>query len=72
MAGGQGRGSSEEQLDAFNEALMNRLNDSGKLFLSNTVLNGKFALRIAIGNIRTDERAVREAWREIVEQAGRL
>jgi aromatic-L-amino-acid decarboxylase len=51
---------------------MNRLNDSGKLFLSNTVLQGRFALRIAIGNIRTDERAVEAAWREIVEQAARI
>src|SRR5439155_1020088 len=35
--------------DAANEHLMARLNQSGKIYLSHTKLNGKYALRFCIG-----------------------
>jgi hypothetical protein len=67
----QGDPGEAKEIDALNQQLMNRLNESGKLFLSNTVLKGRVALRIAIGNIRTDERAVREGWGKITAMADR-
>jgi len=49
-------------LDALNERLMNRLNEGGEVFLSHTRIEGRFTLRIAIGNIRTERRHVERAW----------
>jgi len=42
--------------------MMNRVNASGVAFLSHTVLNGKFVLRLAIGNIATTWEDVLAAW----------
>jgi len=38
------------------------VNRSGELFLSHTRLNGRYVLRLAIGNERTTEDDVRRAW----------
>jgi aromatic-L-amino-acid/L-tryptophan decarboxylase len=51
------RGSDEE-----NEAILERANRSGEIFLSHTKLNGRYVLRLAIGNARTTEEDVRRAW----------
>ena len=55
--------------DAVNEALMNRLNESGKLYLTHTKLNGRLALRMAIGQTMTEERHVENAWKRIQDAA---
>jgi aromatic-L-amino-acid decarboxylase len=52
-------------LDRFNAQLLDRLNASGRLFLSHTKLRGVFALRFAIGHVRTTEAIVADAWRLI-------
>jgi aromatic-L-amino-acid decarboxylase len=51
--------------DAENQALIDRVNASGKLFISHTSLNNKLTLRFAIGNLRSTEAHVRAAWEEI-------
>jgi aromatic-L-amino-acid decarboxylase len=48
--------------DAENEALVERVNRSGELFLSHTRLGGRYVIRLAIGNERTTEEDVRRAW----------
>jgi aromatic-L-amino-acid decarboxylase len=48
--------------DAENEAIIERANRSGEIFLSHTKLNGRYVLRLAIGNARTTEADVRRAW----------
>lgn len=48
--------------DEENEALLERVNASGEVFLSHTKLNGRVALRLAVGNARTSEDDVRLAW----------
>jgi aromatic-L-amino-acid decarboxylase len=58
----------EPQLDALNERIMNRINSRGHFFLSHTKLHGKFAIRIAIGNLRTTEQEVRNLWRELQQE----
>jgi aromatic-L-amino-acid decarboxylase len=53
------------QLDALNLAIEQRVNASGKIFISHTVLGETVALRVAIGHIRTGERHLRSAWDEL-------
>jgi aromatic-L-amino-acid decarboxylase len=48
--------------DEENEAIVERANRSGELFLSHTRLDGRYVLRLAIGNERTTEEDVRRAW----------
>ena len=49
-------------LDSFNERLLGAVNASGDVFLSHTRLNGRIALRLAIGHLRTTEAHVARAW----------
>jgi aromatic-L-amino-acid/L-tryptophan decarboxylase len=48
--------------DEENEALLERVNATGEIFISHTRLNGRYVLRLAIGNERTTEEDVRRAW----------
>ncbi len=52
----------EGMIDVLNEKLLQNINETGKLFISHTKLNGKFVLRVSISGLRTEERHVREAW----------
>ena len=54
--------------DDDNRAILEAVNASGKVFLSGTVLNGKFVLRIAIGNLHTAWSDVEQAW-ELVKSS---
>jgi aromatic-L-amino-acid decarboxylase len=62
-------GRSEEELNTLNKELIERINQSGKAFLTQTMLKGKFVLRMAIGSRMTEERHVRQAWELIVSTA---
>ena len=55
--------------DAFNEALMNWLNADGHIYLTHTKLNGRFTLRLSIGQTHTEMRHVEQAWQLIRETA---
>ncbi len=48
--------------DEPNRAMMEAVNATGQVFLSHTVLNGRFALRLAIGNIQTTRDDLRVTW----------
>ncbi|HZT38241.1 MAG TPA: pyridoxal-dependent decarboxylase [Bryobacteraceae bacterium] len=48
--------------DEANRELMDAVNATGEAFLSHTVLNGRFTLRFAVGNIRTGIEDVKAAW----------
>jgi aromatic-L-amino-acid decarboxylase len=49
-------------LDEANAAIMDAVNRSGVAFLSHTRLAGRFTIRLAIGNLRTEQRHVDRAW----------
>ena len=55
--------------DSTTETLLQKLNASGKLFLSHTKLNGKFTLRLCVAQTYTEEEHVRRAWQEIQQHA---
>jgi aromatic-L-amino-acid decarboxylase len=48
--------------DAANQALLDHVNASGKIFISHTRLQEKLTLRFAVGHVRTTEEHVRMAW----------
>jgi aromatic-L-amino-acid decarboxylase len=54
--------SEESTLNNINEDLMHKLNNSGKMFLTHTKLNGKFTLRMVIAQTNVEERNVTDAW----------
>jgi aromatic-L-amino-acid decarboxylase len=58
------RGSDEQ-----NRCLLERINASGTTFLSHTVLNGKFVLRLAYGNLRTTADDITAVWDRIQAEA---
>jgi aromatic-L-amino-acid decarboxylase len=51
-----------KETDEENEAILERANRSGEIFISHTNLDGRYVLRLAIGNARTTEDDVRRAW----------
>ena len=53
---------SAAELDAANEQLLQRVNETGDVFLSQTRVRGQLSLRLAIGHLRTTETHVRRAW----------
>ncbi|MGV8095943.1 MAG: pyridoxal-dependent decarboxylase [Mangrovibacterium sp.] len=46
----------------YNKTLMDKLNQSGRIFLTHTVLDGTFWLRMSIGQTQTREEHVQKAW----------
>ncbi len=52
----------ETALAEHNAALLARVNASGRVFLTHTTLGGQYAIRMSIGQFRTERRHVEEAW----------
>ncbi|HEY1952896.1 MAG TPA: pyridoxal-dependent decarboxylase, partial [Gemmatimonadaceae bacterium] len=63
-------GLSEPELDAHNMRVLEGVLQSREAYLSHTRVRGRYALRIAIGNIRTTQDHVLQAL-ELVKDAGR-
>jgi aromatic-L-amino-acid/L-tryptophan decarboxylase len=62
-------GLTEEQINVLNEKLNHQLNDSGKIYLSHTVLNGKYTLRMVTAQTNVTFGHVEKAWHLIKETA---
>ena len=58
--------------DEDHSRLLDAVNASGDVFLSHTRLDGRYVLRLAIGNLRTAELHVRRAWDLLTESAALL
>jgi aromatic-L-amino-acid/L-tryptophan decarboxylase len=57
--------------DEQNERLVERVNASGEIFITHTKLDGRYVLRLAVGNARTTEDDVRRAWEVLNKEAER-
>ena len=57
--------SEEASLAVHNSELLDRLNAEGRFFLSHTVLDGRYSLRVAIGNLGTRERHLDQLWADL-------
>jgi aromatic-L-amino-acid/L-tryptophan decarboxylase len=62
-------GASPDEEDRRNTAAMDAVNASGEAYLSHTRLKGRTVLRLAIGNLRTEERHVRRVY-ELLKAGG--
>ncbi len=62
----------EATLDDLNARLMDAVNRTGEVFLSHTRLAGRFAIRVSIGNLRTEPRHVERAWELLRREAATL
>jgi aromatic-L-amino-acid decarboxylase len=56
--------------DQFNRRLLERLNGEGRLYLTHTVLDGRYALRFCVGQTHTEAAHVRRAW-ELIQAAAK-
>jgi glutamate/tyrosine decarboxylase-like PLP-dependent enzyme len=63
---------SEPERERLNAGILERVNASGEAYLSHTKLGGRYVLRLAIGNIRTEERHVARAWALLRDAAAHL
>ena len=67
-SGGDGQ-TLERALNDFNERLMSRVQTSGRAYLSNAMVDGRFALRACITNFRTTKQDIEETVRVVRELA---
>lgn len=66
-------GASGEDADRLNQAIVDRVNASGRLFVATTKLNGRLVIRFAIGNLKTTPAHLETSWamlREAAEAVG--
>lgn len=62
-------GRDEAQMNALNEKLNHQLNDSGKIYLTHTSLNGRYTLRMVTAQTNVTMEHVEKAWELIMKTA---
>jgi aromatic-L-amino-acid decarboxylase len=62
----------QTELNHLNQRLLEAVNTGGEVFLSHTVLRGSYVLRLAVGNLRSEERHVARAWEVLQIETERL
>jgi aromatic-L-amino-acid/L-tryptophan decarboxylase len=58
--------------DAVNQAILDRVNESGEIYLTHTRLDGRLVLRMSIAATTTEERHVAQAWSAIQRAAAEI
>ena len=61
----------DHEIDRANEDLLSAVNGTGEVFLSHTRIRGRYALRLAVGNLRTTAVHIGRARELLVELANR-
>jgi aromatic-L-amino-acid decarboxylase len=62
----------EAALESLNARILDAVNASGEVFLSHTKARGRYAIRVAIGNLHTTESHVARAWKLLQNAAASL
>lgn len=65
-------GMSPEEADGLNEKLNHTLNDSGRIYLTHTKLDGRYVLRMVTAQTGVTEKHILNAWELIREKASTL
>jgi glutamate/tyrosine decarboxylase-like PLP-dependent enzyme len=58
-----------DNIDKLNSEIVERINASGRAYLTQTKLRGQTVMRIGLGNVLTTEEHLRKAWEIIRETA---
>jgi aromatic-L-amino-acid decarboxylase len=61
-----------DNLDALNSDIVERINASGRAYLTQTKLRGRTVIRIGLGNVLTTEAHLHKAWELVRETANAL
>jgi aromatic-L-amino-acid/L-tryptophan decarboxylase len=61
-----------EGSDERNRGLLERVNSSGEIFISHAMLQGRYVLRLAVGQMRTTEEDISRAWDVLRREASAL
>jgi aromatic-L-amino-acid decarboxylase len=61
-----------EKIDMLNSEIVERINASGRAYLTQTKLRGRTVMRIGLGNVLTTEQHLRKGWELIQETAREL
>ena len=61
-----------QALDALNQELLERINDDGRIYLTQTKVDGRLVLRFSIGQTTTERRHVEAGWAVVRELAEKL
>jgi aromatic-L-amino-acid decarboxylase len=64
--------SNEEKIDQLNSEIVEKINASGRAYLTQTKLRGRTVMRIGVGNVLTAEDHLRKVWEMIQETAEAL
>jgi aromatic-L-amino-acid/L-tryptophan decarboxylase len=62
----------EAALDALNAELLRRINDDGRIYLTQNRVRGRYAIRFSIGQTTTERRHVEDGWAVVREIARML
>ena len=68
----RGRVGSIDRMDKINSNIVERINASGRAYLTQTKLRGQTVMRIGLGNVLTTEEHLRQGWVIIQETATNL
>ncbi len=67
-----GDGLDTKEVNTLNDRLMKSLNDSGKMFLTHTKVNGEILLRVVVGQTSVTREHVFKAWELIKQTAANI
>jgi aromatic-L-amino-acid/L-tryptophan decarboxylase len=62
-------GAGPEADDAASREVLDRVNDSGEAFLTHTVVDGRYVIRVAIGSVTTRAEHVDQLWERLGSEA---
>jgi len=71
-AAARGRAGSIDRIDEINSDIVERINASGRAYLTQTKLRGRTVIRIGLGNVLTTKEHLRKGWEIIEETASNL
>ncbi|PYI83698.1 MAG: amino acid decarboxylase [Verrucomicrobia bacterium] len=60
-------GGDQNEIDRLNSQIVERINASGRAYLTQTKLRGRTVMRIGLGNVLTTEQHLRDAW-ELIQK----